>query len=76
MFVRAIVVAGDRAGADVDVPADLSVTDVRQAVDLAAFADGALFHLYEIANLGAALEQRTGSQAGIRSDVAGFANPR
>ena len=56
MFVRAVVVAGDRSGTHVDAFADRRITDVGQMIDLAARADAAFLDLDKIAELGAVRE--------------------
>ncbi len=51
VFVGAIIVAGDGAGADVDAGPDCCVADIAQVVDLAAVRNRALFDLDEITDL-------------------------
>src|SRR6266446_790934 len=49
-FVEAVVVAGNRAGADVCFRADLRIAKVGEVHRLGAFADGALLQLDEISD--------------------------
>ncbi len=56
MLVHAVVVAGDRHGAHVDLAADRGVPDVAQVVRLAARADLAVLHLDEVADARAVAE--------------------
>src|SRR6266850_3105703 len=49
-FVEAVVVAGDRARADVCFRADLRIAEIREVHRLGALADGALLQLDEIAD--------------------------
>ena len=52
IFAEAVIIAGDRARADVGLGADRGVADVGQMVDLGALADLGLLELDEIADLG------------------------
>ena len=53
VLLRAVVVAGDRAGADVDVRADHRVAEIGEVHRLRAGAETRLLHLDEVADLGA-----------------------
>ena len=68
MLVRAVVVAGDGAGADVAVGADLRVAQVGQVRGLATPPEPRLLDLDEVADLGAlGSEHRAGAQVGERA---------
>ena len=69
-LVHAIVVAGDRAGADVHVGADGRVADVGEVIRLAAIRDGGLLQLDEIADVHAGAELAAGPYTGKRTDEA------
>ena len=71
MFVRAVVVAGDRAGADVDCRTDGRIADIAQVIRLRIVADYRVLHLDEVANVRAGMDFRTGTQARVRTDDAG-----
>ena len=68
VLVDAVVVAGDRAGADVDVRANIGIADVRQVRGLRAFAEDGLFRLDEIADLHVSSEFGAGTQMRVRPD--------
>ena len=51
-LLNAVIVAGDRAGADIGAGADARVADIGQVVDLGARLDRGLLDLAEIADLG------------------------
>ena len=70
LFRRAVVVAGDRARADVDVLTDRGIADVAQVVDLRAAADAAVLDLDEVADLDALGELRAGSEPCERAEFA------
>src|SRR5690606_3485081 len=67
---RAVVVAGDRAGADVHVAADRRVADVRQMVDLRAFGGLAVLHFDEVADLHSRRELGAGANSRERPELA------
>src|SRR5579871_3690016 len=69
-FVDAVVIAGDRAGADVDATANLAVADVAQVIHLAALADEAVLHFDEIPQMHAIGQPRLRPQARERPDLA------
>src|SRR5881394_19764 len=60
VLVRAVIVAGDRAGADVHVATNLGVAEVGQVVHLAALGDRRLLDLDEVADLHVPGEQSDG----------------
>src|SRR5581483_1385524 len=70
VLVGAVVVAGDGAGADVDVPADLAVADVGEMVGLGARADAARLHLDEVADVHVPGEHGAGPDARVRAETA------
>src|SRR5205823_7612673 len=59
IFAEPIIIAGDRAGADVRPRADRGIADVGQVIDLGALTDFGLFQFNEIADLGPFGEPRT-----------------
>src|SRR5690625_7385747 len=71
VFVYAVVVAGDGAGADVYAGAHVGVAYVTQVVHFAAGAGVGVFGFYEITDLGAFGQLGGGAQAGEGSDGAG-----
>src|SRR3954449_12195757 len=66
----AIVVGGDRGGAEVRAPPDVRVPDVAQVRDLRALADVGVLDLDERAGLRALAQERAGPQVGERPDRA------
>ena len=75
-FVGAVVIAGDGAGADVDVSADAGIAHVAQMIRLAARADLAVLHFDEVADVHAAVQDGSGPQAREGSDAAVLADRR
>src|SRR5712691_5162597 len=77
VFVRAVVVAHDRAGPDVDVSAHLTVADVGEVIGLGTCAYATRLHLHEVADVhslgearaGARTDARIGADAAVRADV-------
>jgi len=61
-FVRAVVVAGDGAGADVDLLADGGIAEIGEVVGLGAAPEFRLLHLDEIADVHVLVEPRLGPQ--------------
>src|SRR5215472_8317519 len=55
LFVKAIVIAGDRARADIGLAAQLGVPQIGQVQGLGALADHAFLHFHKIADARAAL---------------------
>ena len=76
MLVRAIVVAGNRAGTDIDVAADGRVADVRKMINLAALADCTRLDLDEIADMNIIGEHRCRPDACIGPDATLCTNRR
>ena len=78
VFVHAVVVASDGAGADVAAAADLRVAEVGEVVGFAAAADGAVFHFHEVADvhfvgqIGIGAQAGEGADAGAAADAAVF----
>jgi hypothetical protein len=70
-LVDTVVVAGDGAGADVDVAANLGVAEIGEMVGLAAFAQLGLLGFDEVAHVCAGREFGAGPQARERADPAG-----
>ena len=70
MLVVAVVVAGDRPGADVRLGADLRVAEIRQVVRLGARAEFRGLHLDEVADMHLLAELGAGAQPGVRPDDA------
>src|SRR6267378_508336 len=77
VLVRSIVVAYDRAGADVDVPAHLAVADIGEVIGLGACAYATRLDLHEVADVhslgeagaGAGSDARVGADTAVRADV-------
>src|SRR6266516_4837204 len=77
VLVRSVVVAHDRAGADVDVSAHLAVADVGQVIRLGTCAYATRLDLHEVADVhslgearaGAGTDARVGADAAVRADV-------
>ena len=70
VLAGAVVVAGDGAGAYVDVPADGGVADVSKMVRLGAVGHRAVLHFDEIADMNACAQLGAGAQARVGSDDA------
>jgi len=70
VFVHAVVIAGDGAGADVDLLAHGAVADVGEVVDLAAVVHLAVLDLDEVADMHRLRQLGAGAEAGERSDAA------
>src|SRR5581483_7793876 len=70
MFVDAVVVAGDRPGADVHAGTDAGVAEIGQMVRLGAFADRAVLHFDEVADMRATRDFGAGAQSRERADRA------
>jgi len=51
VFVHAVVVGNNRAGAEVGFAADFGVADVGEVVGFGAFADGGVFDFDEVADV-------------------------
>src|SRR5690349_897531 len=68
MFPEAVVIASDRAGADVRLGTNLRVSDIAKVGNLCTFADDRFFHFHEISGTRAILQVRSRSQAGEWSD--------
>ena len=69
VLVHAVIIAGNRACADIGVRADGRITDIGQVVRLAAVPDGAVFHFHEIADVHVVRQFGIRAQARIRADV-------
>ena len=76
MLVRAVVVRGDRAGAEVDALAERRVADVGEVVGLGAVAERGVLDLDEVADVDVAAERRAGAQARERSNRRARADAR
>src|SRR6267378_2914169 len=68
IFVEAVVVAGDRAGANVRFRAGLGIAEIREVHRLGAFADGALLQLDEIADARIGFQMIVWAEARERAD--------
>src|SRR5262249_2311904 len=73
-LVHAIVVAGDRARANVHAGADFRVADVGEMVHLRAFANTARLHLAEVADVDFFVEARARAQPRVGPDDAARAD--
>ena len=67
-LLNAVVIAGDRAGADIGAGADVAVADIGEVVGLGAGAEPGGLDLDEIADMHVCLEHRAGAQPGKRPD--------
>src|SRR6185369_11739813 len=63
VFAEAIIIAGDGAGADVGLLADIGVADVAKVFGLGVLAESGFLHLNEIADPGAFAKHRSGAKA-------------
>src|SRR5712692_8028082 len=70
VLVCPVVVAGDRAGADIDVFSDLAVADVGKVIRLGALTDAARLDLDEVAEVHVGRQARARPDAGIGADAA------
>src|SRR6266536_2944346 len=70
VLVRPVVVAGDRAGADVDVSSDLGVADVGEVIGFGALTDAARLDLDEVPEVHVGGEARARPDAGVGADAA------
>ena len=64
----AVVVAGNGSGTDVDACADDGVAEVGEVVGLGAFADGDLFGLAKVADVGLLADARLGAEVGVGAE--------
>ena len=75
VLVRAIVVAGNGAGAEVHPGPDIGVADVGEVIDLGAQSDDGLLDFDEVADMGTTdqvgpgPQPRVGSDAAVRADL-------
>src|SRR5215510_8872421 len=76
VLVRAVIIARDRAGADVDPAADRRIADVGQVVRLRAGADLARLDLDEVADVDFLGEPDAGAEAGVGTDAAPLSDAR
>ena len=67
-FAEAVVVAGDRAGADIGPGADVAVAEIGEVTGLDAGAEPGRLDLDEIADMDLGLEHRTRAQPGKRAN--------
>ena len=74
VLVRAVVVAGDDAGADVGGVADVGVAEVGEVVGFGGAAEARIFDFHEVADARLGVELRAGTQAGERPDSASRAD--
>ena len=68
MLHHTVIVAGDRARADVAAFPDRGVADVGQVIYFSTFRDGGVFHFDKIADAHVFGQFRTGAQTGIGAD--------
>ena len=68
VFVNAVIIAGDRAGADIGPRADLAVADIGEVIGLGPGAEPGRLDLDEIADMDVLLEDRSRAQPGKRAD--------
>ena len=67
-FVNAVVIAGDRAGADIGARADVAVADIGEVIGLGSGAEPGGLDLDEIADMDLLFEDRARAQPGKRAD--------
>src|SRR6266849_8094581 len=70
VLVRSVVVAHDRAGADVHVAAHLAVADVGKVIGLGTCAYATRLHLHEVADMHSLVEARAGAGTDARVGTA------
>ncbi len=70
VLVGAVVVAGNRPGADIDIFSNDGIADVTEMIRFAAGGNGAIFDLDEIADMNLVGEPGSGTDAGVRSNTA------
>src|SRR6266581_7167836 len=70
VLVRPVVVAGDRAGADVDDFSDLAVADIGKVIGFGALPDAARLDLHEVAEVHVGGQARARPDAGVGADAA------
>src|SRR5690606_19225273 len=68
VLVGAVVVAGDRAGADVHAGAHFGIAHVGEVVRLRTFTHAGRLHLDEVADMGVGGKLGPGAQPGIGAD--------
>ena len=68
VFVLSVIVAGNRAGADVHIATDFRIADVAEMTNVCALPDNAVLDFNEIAHCYAVGEFRAGAQATRRAD--------
>ena len=68
VLLLAVVVAGDRAGADVDVLADRRVSQIREVARFRLAAERGLFQLDEVADVGLALDDAARAEMRERAE--------
>src|SRR5690606_17589040 len=76
VFEEAVIIAGDRTGADIGFRADLGIADIGEVVGLGALAEPALLHLDEIADLRTLADAAPGPQPCIGADLGAAADRR
>src|SRR5215467_12176249 len=76
MLGNAIVIAGDRAGADIGAGPDGCIADVAQMIGLGASLDHRLLDLDEISDVNVLLQARAGTQPGEGADRGALADMR
>src|SRR5699024_2083074 len=67
MLARPVIIAGDDTGADLYVPADTSITDITQMIDLAARTQRDFLRFHEIADAAAIVDAGRWAQTRKRS---------
>src|ERR1700712_4531756 len=67
-FVRAIVITGDRARANIHARADIRIADITQMIRLRAAPEHRVFHFHEVADMRFVAEHRAWPQTRVRSE--------
>src|SRR5690606_27640572 len=76
ILAETVVVAGDRAGADIGFGTDAGIADIGQVIDLGAGLDARLLHLDEIADMRLRPDLGARTQPRVRADRGAGLNAR
>src|SRR5687767_5408388 len=68
IFLKSIIVAGDRASADIAIAAYRHITEISKMISLGAIAEPGFFSFHEIADMNVAAQVRAGTQMGKRAN--------
>src|SRR5262249_15953638 len=76
VLVEAVVIAGDRAGADIGFGTYLRIAEIGEVIGLGAGTEPGGFDLDKIADVDVALQHRAGAQPCVRADNRAFGDGR